>query len=139
MLGYFQEPYEPQEEAELLILPKIPKVKQADVTSEQLVVYFGEGRTISVPLEWFPRLLYATQEERQALEIWGDDWLHWEALDEDISVTGLFKMTGPSVERDASIHRWLESRKQNGQQSADTLATGSQTATAADLKESECD
>ena len=110
MLGYFQEPYSPGEEAELLILPTAPKVKKVEITAERLVIHLADGRIISAPLEWFPRLMYGTPAERQPVEIWGDDWLHWEALDEDISVTALFKMTGPSAESEASIQRWLESR-----------------------------
>jgi hypothetical protein len=68
------------------------------------------GRTLIAPIAWFPRLVHATPEERRSLEIWGDDWLHWEALDEDISVTELLRMTGPSAETSASIERWLTTR-----------------------------
>lgn len=110
MLGYFQEPYAPGEAAELLILSAPPKVEKVEVTGEQLIVHLEDGRLISVPLQWFPRLLSGTPKERQAVEIWGDDWLHWETLDEDISVTSLFKMTGPSAESETSLRRWLAAR-----------------------------
>jgi len=51
-------------------------------------VSLADGRTIAVPLAWFPRLLEATPEQRAGVELskWG---LHWDALNEDISVAGL--------------------------------------------------
>jgi hypothetical protein len=120
MLGYFQEPYAPDEEAELLILSAAPKVKDVHVTDERLDVHLNDGRLLSVPLKWFPRLVYGTPKERQAVEIWDDDCLHWEVLDEDISVTALFKMTGPSAESEASIQRWLDKRRHKALSSSDT-------------------
>ena len=51
-------------------------------------VTLGDGRTIGAPLVWFPRLLHATPSQREAVEL-SRRGLHWEALDEDISVAGL--------------------------------------------------
>lgn len=51
-------------------------------------VTLSDGRTLSVPLAWFPRLLHASHEQRQAVEL-SSGGLHWEALDEDVSVAGL--------------------------------------------------
>jgi hypothetical protein len=51
-------------------------------------VALADGRTLGVPLAWFPRLLRATPAQRQQVEI-SRVGLHWEVLDEDISVTGL--------------------------------------------------
>jgi Protein of unknown function (DUF2442) len=51
-------------------------------------VELSDGRTIGVPFAWFPRLLYATPEQRERVEI-GHMGLHWEELDEDISIAGL--------------------------------------------------
>ena len=51
-------------------------------------VELSDGRTIGVPFAWFPRLLYATPEQRERVEI-GRMGLHWEELDEDISIAGL--------------------------------------------------
>ena len=51
-------------------------------------VTLGDGRTLGVPLVWFPRLLRATPAQREAVEL-SRRGLHWEALDEDISVAGL--------------------------------------------------
>jgi Protein of unknown function (DUF2442) len=58
-------------------------------TSLATRIYF-DGREISVPLDWFPRLQQATDEERQRWELIGNGvGIHWEAIDEDISVAGL--------------------------------------------------
>jgi len=53
-------------------------------------VELDDGRSLGVPLAWFPRLLNATPEQRQACRIgYGGEGLHWEEIDEDISVVGL--------------------------------------------------
>ena len=51
-------------------------------------VALSDGRTLGVPLVWFPRLLHAQPQEREAFTL-SSAGLHWEALDEDISVAGL--------------------------------------------------
>ena len=56
-------------------------------------VDLSDGRVIAVPLAWFPRLLHATPEQRQRLEI-SLNGLHWDELDEDISVAGLLAGVG---------------------------------------------
>jgi hypothetical protein len=56
-------------------------------------VELSDGRTIGVPFAWFPRLLYATPEQRERVEI-GRMGLHWEELDEDISIAGLLAGRG---------------------------------------------
>ena len=59
-----------------------------------------DGRELSVPLAWFPRLLHATPEQRQAWELIGrGEGLHWEELDEDISVAGLLAGRGDQTRR----------------------------------------
>lgn len=60
---------------------------------ETMWVDLSDGRTIGVPLAWFPRLLRATPEQRSQVEV-GGYGLHWEALDEDISVAGLLAGRG---------------------------------------------
>ena len=52
-----------------------------------------DGRTLGVPLAWFPRLLHATPEQRQAVEL-SRRGLDWEELDEDISIAGLLAGQG---------------------------------------------
>ncbi|MBT9612064.1 MAG: DUF2442 domain-containing protein [Burkholderiales bacterium] len=56
-------------------------------------VDLSDGRVLAVPLAWFPRLLHATAEQRQLVEI-SSKGLHWDALDEDISIAGLLLGVG---------------------------------------------
>jgi len=58
-----------------------------------LWVDLDDGRTIGVPLAWFPRLLHATKEQREAFEL-SRRGIHWEALDEDVSVAALLSGHG---------------------------------------------
>lgn len=80
------------------------------VTEDTLSVDLGDGRTISVPLLWFPRLLHATPEEKAHWRFIGTgQGIHWEELDEDISVEGLLAGL-PSGESQASFKKWLDKR-----------------------------
>ena len=62
--------------------------KRVRFDSDSMWVDLSDGRTIGVPLAWFPRLLRGTQKQRKRVRISGRG-LHWEALDEDISIAGL--------------------------------------------------
>jgi len=67
---------------------------------------FSDGRTVSVPLSWYPRLVYATKEEMDNWRFIGNGHgVHWESIDEDISVEGLL-IGRPSKESQASLKRW---------------------------------
>jgi len=67
-----------------------PRAESIEVTDAELVVHLVDGRRLSVPLVWFPRLLRATPEQRNKSEILGDgDGIHWPMIDEDLSVEGL--------------------------------------------------
>lgn len=64
------------------------------LTEDELVVELQDGRTISVPLAWFPRLLHASTAERENWEFLGNgEGIHWPELDEDLSVAGLLRGT----------------------------------------------
>ena len=64
----------------------------------QMWVDLADGRILGIPLAWFPRLLHASVEQRNAYEIsGGGQGLHWEALDEDISVAGLLAGHGDAT------------------------------------------
>lgn len=66
---------------------------EADCTSDALRVRLADGREVWVPLEWFPRLRDATPEQRRHWRlIGGGVGLHWEDVDEDISVESLLAM-----------------------------------------------
>ncbi len=80
------------------------------VTEDSLNVDLSDGRTISVPIEWYPRLVHGTAHERNVWRLIGHgEGIHWPDLDEDISVENL--LTGArSGESQRSFKRWLESR-----------------------------
>ncbi len=91
---------------------QVPNVQEVTVTSDTLSADLTDGRTISVPLAWFPRLLYSTQEERNNWRlIGGGRGIHWEDIDEDISVEGLLAGK-PSGESQSSFSKWLAQRKE---------------------------
>jgi len=80
------------------------------VTADELVVKLVDGRTVSVPVQWYPRLAHGSPAERQNWQIIGRGvGVHWPDLDEDIAVEDLLAGR-PSGESQASFQRWLESR-----------------------------
>jgi hypothetical protein len=83
--------------------------KNVVVTEKTLTFELTDGRTISVPLSWFPRLVHATPEERNHWEIGSGIGVHWPDLDEDISVENLLQGK-PSGESQQSFQQWLDSR-----------------------------
>ncbi len=87
-----------------------PAAESLMVTDDMLSVDLSDGRTIAVPLGWFPRLLHATPEERNHWRLIGrGHGIHWEDLDEDISVEGLLAGR-PSGESHTSLKKWLDER-----------------------------
>ena len=85
------------------------------ITDDTLAVDLNDGRTISVPLAWYPRLLHGTTEERNNWRFIGDkEGIHWPDLDEDISVENLL-LGKPSGESQNSFKRWLEKRAELNQ------------------------
>jgi hypothetical protein len=84
--------------------------KSVRVTDDALIVDLSDGRTVSVPLAWYPRLLHGTTDERNNHELIGDgEGIHWPQLDEDISVDGILAGR-PSRESKKSFDAWLEAR-----------------------------
>ena len=85
-----------------------PEPVGAAVTDDTLTVELADGRSISVPLGWFPRLRHGTQQERAHFEL-GRNGIHWPDLDEDIPVAGLLggEQSGETLQ---SMQRWLEQR-----------------------------
>ena len=77
---------------------EIPRASSVTCIEQELIVSLADGRQISVPLVWFPRLAKANAEQRADYEILGDgEGIHWPQIDEDISVFGLIAGK-PSVE-----------------------------------------
>lgn len=81
------------------------------VTDNALTVELADGRTISVPLAWYPRLLHGTPEERNHWRLIGrGEGIHWADLDEDVGIEGLLAGR-QSGESQRSLKRWLEQRR----------------------------
>ena len=90
---------------------RIPEAEQVSVTDAALQVRFSDGRTISVPLDWYHRLVHATRKEKDNWELIGEGaGIRWPDLDEDLSVEGLIAGR-PSGESERPFNRWLESRE----------------------------
>ncbi len=86
--------------------------KKVSVTDDILIVYLDDGRTVLIPLTWFPRLLHGSSKERDNWRLIGKgEGIHWPDLDEDISVEGIL-FGKPSGESQQSLRRWMENRSQ---------------------------
>jgi hypothetical protein len=91
-------------------LLEMPKIQRVIVTHDTLSADLSDGRTICVPLAWYPRLLHGSVEERNQWRIiGGGQGIHWVELDEDISTKNLI-LGQPSGESQKSFQRWLDGR-----------------------------
>ena len=80
------------------------------ISEDAFTVDLTDGRSITVPLSWYPRLAHGSEKERSNWQLLGDGiGIHWPDLDEDISVEGLLAGRH-SGETQASLQRWLEGR-----------------------------
>ena len=87
------------------------QVVNVRVTEESLTVDLVDGRSLSIPLEWYPRLVRATPAERSNWRLIGrGEGIHWPELDEDVSVNGLLAGRA-SAESQASFERWMHGRQ----------------------------
>ena len=86
------------------------EITNAGITEDELTVHLADGRTISVPILWFPRLAYGTPAERDHFEI-KRQGIHWPDLDEDVSVRTLLLGRGLGESRE-SLEKWLLQRQQ---------------------------
>ena len=90
---------------------ELSRVTKVTVTNDTLTVDMEDGRTISVPIGWYPRLAYARQPERERYQISGAGYgIHWPDLDEDIGIEGLL-LGKKSEESQKSLARWLAERE----------------------------
>jgi len=81
------------------------------ISSDTLTVTLDDGRVLSTPISWYPRLLHATESERNNYRFIGNgNGIHWPDLDEDISIHGLIA-GHHSQESQKSLAKWLNSRK----------------------------
>ena len=87
------------------------RAQAVKVTDDALAIDLTDGRTIIVPLLWFPRLWHGSPRERRRLEVLGDGaYIHWPDLDEDLTVAGL--LAGRHSQESAqSLEKWLSTRR----------------------------
>ncbi|MCB0161752.1 MAG: DUF2442 domain-containing protein [Caldilineaceae bacterium] len=85
-------------------------IRDVSVSSDALTVDLSDGRSLSVPLGWYPRLWHGTEIERNDWRLIGRGLgIHWPQLDEDVSLEGLL-LGKASNESQNSLKRWLDQR-----------------------------
>ena len=88
----------------------MPIAQRVVITADSLTVDLSDGRSISVPVAWYPRLLHGTSAERNNWRLIGNsEGIHWPELDEDISVENSL-LGNPSGESPESFNEWLRKR-----------------------------
>jgi hypothetical protein len=93
---------------------KAAKAQNVTVTADSIIVDLIDGRTVSAPIAWYPRLFHGRVEERNNWRlIGGGEGIHWPDLDEDVSIENLLAGK-PSGESQRSFQRWLEERTSHG-------------------------
>jgi len=93
-----------------LVLEKEPLVDSVKIANDRLIVDLNDGRSIVVPLEWYPRLMHASPRERKNWRLLGDGYaIEWPGLDEHIGVEGILagRRSGESKQ---SLKRWMAFR-----------------------------
>ena len=88
----------------------LPRIIRVTATDDTLSVDLEDGRTIAVPIGWYPRLAHGTPAERANVQISGAGYgMHWPDLDEDIGIEGML-VGKQSAESATSFERWLQRR-----------------------------
>jgi hypothetical protein len=95
----------------VVVTLSLPRVVRVSVTDDTLSVDLEDGRTVSIPIGWYPRLAHGTPVERANVQIAGAGLgLHWPDLDEDIGIEGIL-LGRRSTESPKSFEKWLQARK----------------------------
>lgn len=90
---------------------EVPHLTAISISDDTLSVDLLDGRSVSIPLEWYPRLVHATPQERENYRFTGNgEGIHWPDLDEDISAEAIV-FGVPSQESTKSLRSWLDGRK----------------------------
>ena len=99
-------------------MPTVPieiqtaNARDVHITDDALIVELEDGRTVSVPLAWYPRLLHGQKSERSNWRLIGrGEGIHWPKLDEDIKVEQLL-LGRPWGESQKSLQNWLKTRSE---------------------------
>ena len=91
---------------------RVPEALNVSLTDDTLSVDLSDGRSIAVPIAWFPRLMHASEKERNNWRLIGKgQGIHWENIDEDSSIEGLLAGR-PSGESQKSFKKWLANRSE---------------------------
>ena len=91
---------------------RVPEALDVSLTDDTLSVDLSDGRSISAPIAWFPRLMHSSDKERNNWRLIGKgQGIHWEDIDEDISIEGLLAGR-PSGESQESFKKWLAKRSE---------------------------
>lgn len=91
-----------------------PLAMHVEVTDDELRVSLADGRRVFAPLVWYPRLLHATQGQRQNWKLIGDgQGVHWPDIDEDLSVAGVLAGV-PSLESPKRLREYLRRASRDG-------------------------
>ena len=94
-----------------MVTLSLARVTSVSVTDDTLSVDLEGGRTVSVPIGWYPRLAHGTSAERANVQITGAGFgLHWPDLDEDVGIEGIL-LGKRSNESARSFEKWLKARK----------------------------
>lgn len=100
-----------------LTLETEPLAISVSLDAEKLIVELADGRSLIVPLDWYPRLLHGSTEERTHWQLLGDGYaIEWPDLDEHIGIEGLLAGRRSS-ESQRSLERWLLTRQQGKEES----------------------
>ena len=96
---------------DVVVTLNLPRAVRVSVTDDTLSVDLEDGRTVSVPIGWYPRLAHGSSAERANVQISGAGFgIHWPDLDEDVGVEGILLGKRSNVSPE-SFERWLASRK----------------------------
>lgn len=90
---------------------RVAQAQAVSLTDDTLLVDLADGRTVSAPLSWYPRLAHASPEERSEFRLIGQgEGIHWPRLDEDINIEDLLAGR-PSGESQRSLRAWMRERE----------------------------
>ena len=88
------------------------RVKNVYFTDEMISVDLMDGRTITVPLVWYPKLFNATPEQREKWEVCGGGYgIHWEEIDEDLSTEGMLRGAPAPMNVNLNLHKDANSQR----------------------------
>lgn len=100
----------------LTTITNVPTALRLEITEDQLCVYLSDGRTVSVPISWYPRLSHASSKHLSNWKfIAGGSGIHWPELDEDISVQNLLfgQPSGENAQSFRNWKKWYQSKLKN--------------------------